>query len=351
MIMAGGTGGHVMPALAVAKKLRQRGVEIRWIGNHSSLEARVVPVAGFALDCINIKGLRQSGFKRKVAMPFMLAQACFQALGIMRRWPPDALLGMGGFVSAPGGLVAGLLGKPLVLHEQNAVAGMTNRWLSTMAQRVLCGFPSTDGIDNIEWVGNPVEADIAALEAPNCRLNGRCGGLRILITGGSQGAQVFNQALPKLLAEAGLPLAIWHQCGNDQQHNVRADYVQHGLEARVDNFIDDMAVAYGWSDVVICRAGAMTVAEVCAAGVPALFVPYPFAVSDHQTRNAEYLAAGGAAMICQQQQLASGQWLDALRVFSSNRNALVAMAEKARALAKPDAAERVADICEALIHA
>ena len=352
MVMAGGTGGHVMPALAVARCLRERGVEVRWMGSAGGFESRLVPAEGFDLDAIHILGLRHSSLGRKLIMPFLLLGACSRALWILLRRKPDVLLGMGGFVSGPGGLVAGLLRKPLVLHEQNAVAGLTNRWLARVANRVLTGFPVTEGLAGGTWVGNPVRADIVAIEAPSRRLAGRTGPFRILVVGGSQGARAFNDHLPGLLARrAGTPVRVRHQAGSGDAARVRAAYGDAGIPAEVTGFIDDMAAAYRWSDVVICRAGAMTVAEICAAGGVALFVPYPHAVNDHQARNADYLTAAGAAFTIREDEFLAGGWLDRLDGLVADRQLLVAMAESARALARTDAAERVADICGELAHA
>jgi UDP-N-acetylglucosamine--N-acetylmuramyl-(pentapeptide) pyrophosphoryl-undecaprenol N-acetylglucosamine transferase len=352
MIMAGGTGGHVMPALAVAKKLQQRGMEVRWIGHADGLEATLVPEAGFELDSIRIKGLRQSGIIRKLIMPFMLVQACFQALIIILKHRPDAVLGMGGFVSGPGGLVAALLRKPLLVHEQNAVAGLTNRGLSLFTTQVLSGFPIARGIDEVQWVGNPVRQQILDIPAPSERLKGRDGPLRILVVGGSQGAQVFNVQLPGLFYQAQLRgVEVWHQCGRGNLKSVKDAYKHSGIKARVEEFVDDMGAAYAWSDIVICRAGAMTVSEICAAGAVALFVPYPYAVNDHQTVNASYLAKAGAAMSLSQGKFVAGKWTKKFSALEKDRRQLVKIASKARAMAKPDAANRVADICEALVHA
>ncbi len=263
MVMAGGTGGHVMPALAVARELRDRGVDIRWIGNPEGLEATLVPAAGFEIDTIHIKGLRKSGLIRKMVMPFMLLRAGFEVFKVLRKWRPDALLGMGGFVSGPGGMVGKLMGRPLVLHEQNAVAGLTNRLLAPFAKRILTGFPVSDGLSSSSWVGNPVRKEISAIEHPDSRFNARNGDLRVLIVGGSQGAQVFNDHLPRLLGSENLSaMEIWHQCGKNRAEPVRVAYQDAGMTARADEFIEDMATAYAWADVVICRAGAMTVAEI-----------------------------------------------------------------------------------------
>ncbi len=352
MIMAGGTGGHVMPALAVARQLRERGAEVRWMGNADGLESTLATADGFELDAIHIRGLRQSGLARKLAMPWMLAQACARSLRIFRERKPEVLLGMGGFVSGPGGLVAGILRKPLVLHEQNAVAGLTNRWLARLATRVLTGFPDTEGLSMGQWVGNPVRRDIADLPAPRERLAERDGFLRLLVVGGSQGARVFNEELPGLLATRFTGrIEVLHQCGRNNAEPVISAYADRGIDARVQDFIEDMAAAYAWCDVVVCRAGAMTVAEVCAAGAVAIFVPYPFAVNDHQARNADYLARQDAAFSVPQPAFIDGDWLGRLDVLARDRGKLLEMAEKSRALAKPDAAKTVADICEALAHA
>jgi len=352
MVMAGGTGGHVMPALAVARLLRDKGVDIRWIGNPEGLEAKLVPAAGFELETIHIKGLRKSGLVRKLVMPLMLFGACFQVLKIVLRYKPDALLGMGGFVSGPGGLVGGLMGKPLVLHEQNAVAGLTNRALAPLAKRVLSGFPQALGIRKAQWVGNPVRADISAVEDPKTRLNKRDGPLRILVIGGSQGAQVFNEHLPILLKKSELPaIDVWHQCGDGRSGPVKKAYQEQEIMAKPVDFVNDMAEALSWSDIVICRAGAMTVAEVCAAGVVAMFVPYPSAVSDHQTLNAQHLVQEGAAFSYSQDEFVEGEWLEQLVNLSSERNRLIGMADLARSLAKPDATKEVAEICEGLMNA
>jgi len=352
MILAGGTGGHVMPALAVAKKLQQRGMDVRWIGNADGLEAHLVPEAGLELDFINIKGLRQSGIKRKLIMPFMLLQACFQALVIILKHRPDVVLGMGGFVSGPGGLVAALLRKPLVVHEQNAVAGLTNRVLSIVATKVLSGFPAAKGIDEVLWVGNPVRQQILDVPPPSERLKDRDGPLRIFVVGGSQGAQVFNVQLPGLLYQAKLRgMEVLHQCGEGKMQSVLEAYKRAGVDARVEEFVDDMAAAYAWSDIVICRAGAMTVSEICAVGAVALFVPYPYAVNEHQAYNANYLAKAGAAMSLSQDKFVAGKWTSKLGSLDQDRSELLKIANKAYAMAKPEAADSVADICEVLANA
>lgn len=356
LVMAGGTGGHVMPALAVAECLRAHGVEVLWMGTADGIEAKLAPRAGFELRLIHIKGLRKSGALRALVMPFMLAWAMLQALWIMLWHWPDGVLGMGGFVSGPGGLVAGLLRRPLVVHEQNAVAGLTNRHLARFAGCVLSGFPTARGIAEVTWVGNPVRREIADLPPPQQRLGGRSGPLRLLVVGGSLGARVFNEHLPELLGRAydAAPDAapeVWHQCGPAGAGAIGERYLAAGIGCEVNGFIDDMAKAYAWCDLVICRAGAMTVAEVCAAGVAAILVPYPHAVSDHQTVNAAYLHSHDAARLVSQQEFMLGNWLSWLGEFQRERAGLVAIANAARQLARPDAALGVAQVCMEAAHA
>ena len=352
MVMAGGTGGHIVPALAVASILRDRGVKIIWIGNNDGLEARLVAKQNFDLEPINIKGLRKSGWQRKVMLPFALSTAIVKVVLAIFRHKPNALLGMGGFVSGPGGLAAKIMFKPLVLHEQNAVAGLTNKWLAKFTRHVLSGFPEARGIRNPVWVGNPVRKEIVNIPAPTQRLANRSGPLRVLVVGGSQGASVFNDHLPELLGRLkNLELDVWHQCGDHDSDVIGRAYLEQGIGCQVNGFIEDMAEAYAWSDIVICRAGAMTVSEICAAGVLALFVPYPFAVSDHQAINAEYMVYQRAALMFRQPQFISGAWLEKLTALCADRERMLKMAETARSLAKPDAAKTVADTCQEVMHA
>ncbi len=346
MIMAGGTGGHVIPALAVASELLRRNIEISWIGTRDGLEATLVPEAEIEFDEIDIKGLRRSGLARKLLMPFMLLKAMVQTLGLIRCRKPDAVLGMGGFVSAPGGLVAAMLRLPVVLHEQNSVAGLTNRLLSRISYSVLSGFPVASGLDRFQWTGNPVRANISCLPGPAQRLGNRSGNLRILVVGGSQGASVFNQELPGLLGQSGLAgIEVWHQCGQQGGPEIKADYEKNRIECRVDSYINEMDQAYEWCDLVVCRSGAMTVSEVCCAGVVAIFVPYPYAVNDHQAANASYLVDQGAAYMVRQEQFLDGSWLEIVHRVMGHRELLVSMGSAARELAKPRASETVAQIC------
>lgn len=352
MIMAGGTGGHVIPALSVARELSRRNVEVSWIGSHEGLEARLVPGAGIPFDTIAIRGMRKSGVARKLYMPFMLCRAMLQVWRIVRRRKPDAFLGMGGFVSGPGGLVAILLGLPLILHEQNSVAGLTNRVLSRWSRVVLSGFPKVRGIPEVVWSGNPVRPGIVGIAEPAVRLCGERNGIRILVIGGSQGARVFNQHLASLLAQVQIPgIDVWHQCGAEGVTEIQARYDEAGINCRTEAFIGKMEDAYAWSDIVVCRAGAMTVSEICCAGAVAIFVPFPGAVSDHQASNAGFLVDEHAALLVRQPEFLNGGWLQSLKRFAMDRELLVRMGQRARSLSKPDATGIVADTCLEVLHA
>ncbi len=348
VIMAGGTGGHIFPALAVADVLRAKGHAVTWIGTRQGMEARLVPAAGIPVEWIDVGGVRGKGLGTLLKTPFTVSRALVQALGIFRRLKPAAALGMGGFASGPGGLAARLAGCPLVLHEQNAVPGVTNRILSRLSRNVLEGFPGSFPLSrHARHVGNPVRAAIAALPPPEQRFAGRSGPLRLLVIGGSQGARVLNENLPAALAllQAKRRPEVLHQTGTKDAESVGARYKELGVEARVAPFIDDMAAAYAWADLAVCRSGALTVAELAAAGLGAVLVPFAAAVDDHQTKNATYLVGSGAARLVPQsaatpQALASE--LDSLLI---ERASLAAMAARARALARNDAAEQVADVC------
>ena len=349
MIMAGGTGGHVFPALAVAEELRTRGMELFWLGTPNSFESRLVPEAGISMEWIDLQGLRGTGLRRWLAAPFKLTGAMVQVLRVLRRRRPDVVLGMGGFVSGPGGVMARLMGIPLVIHEQNAIPGMTNQWLSRIASRVLEAFPGSFAAERqAQWVGNPVRAEIAALPAPAERMAGREGALRLLVLGGSLGAQVLNETLPAALAKMAVDRRpqVRHQAGRGKDEATRAAYITAGVEVDVQPFVADMAEAYGWADLVICRAGALTVSELAAAGVAALFVPYPHAVDDHQTRNAAFLCDQGAARLLSQGELNIESLSACLSELLADRKPLQQMAEQARTLAQPASTRRVADVCE-----
>jgi UDP-N-acetylglucosamine--N-acetylmuramyl-(pentapeptide) pyrophosphoryl-undecaprenol N-acetylglucosamine transferase len=346
LILAGGTGGHIFPGLAVAQALRARDVPVLWLGAAGGMETRLVPQAGVALETIAIGGLRGKGAMTLLKAPFVLARACLQALFVLRRARPRAVVSFGGYAAGPGGLCAWLLRRPLLVHEQNRAPGLTNRVLARVARRVLCGFPgSFPGRDTAD-VGNPVRPAIAAVTPPAERLAHRDGPVRLLVLGGSQGAYALNTALPALLAKlpAGQRPAVRHQCGERHAEASRQVYAQAGVSASVEPFIADMAEAYAWADLVVCRAGALTVAELCAAGVGSLLVPFPKAVDDHQTRNAEFLVERGAARLLPEGEGFDARLLDALSSLLADAPARLAMAEAARAAARPDAAERVADL-------
>ncbi|MGA9852167.1 MAG: undecaprenyldiphospho-muramoylpentapeptide beta-N-acetylglucosaminyltransferase [Gammaproteobacteria bacterium] len=348
VIMAGGTGGHVFPALAVADVLRTRGHEVIWIGTQHGLEARVVPAAGIPVEWIEVGGIRGKGLATLLKSPFRIARAMTQAFHILKHLHPAVVLGMGGFTSGPGGLSARLLGCPLVLHEQNAAPGFTNRVLSRVAKRVLEGFPASFAAPrHAQYVGNPVRAVIAALPLPEIRFAARTGPLRVLVIGGSQGAKVLNDTVPLALAQldAAPHPEIWHQTGERDAPSVAAAYRTGGLTARVMPFIEDMAQAYAWADLAVCRAGALTIAELAAAGLGAVLVPFAEAVDDHQTRNAEFLLWAGAAELMNQSQLSPLTLAALLKRLLLDRSTLLEMAKRARVLAKPDAAVKVADAC------
>lgn len=346
VIMAGGTGGHVFPALAVAERLRGQGVNVVWMGTRRGLEAQVVPAAGIPMEWVAISGLRGKGALSWLLAPFKLALALFQSMGILLRRRPMAVLGMGGFVAGPGGLAAWLLRRPLLIHEQNAVAGLTNRLLARLAHRAMEAFPGSLGPKAV-LTGNPVRPEIAALPAPEQRLAGRSERLRLLVLGGSLGAQALNETVPAALAQIGPAQRpeVWHQAGARNIDEARRSYADAGVEARVVPFIANMAEAYAWADLVLCRAGALTVAELAAAGVGSILVPFPHAVDDHQTRNAEYLVREGAALLIPQRQLDAARLRDLLLELGQDRGRLLGMAAAARRVAQPDAAERVAALC------
>ena len=342
MIMAGGTGGHVYPALAVAHELKARGHDIVWMGAPDSFEARVVPAAGFPIEFIRVSGLRGKGLVKLLFAPLLITRAMLDAWAVLRRHEPAAVLGMGGFAAGPGGLVARLWGVPLVIHEQNAVAGLTNRWLARVAQRVLQAFPGT--FAGAASVGNPVRSAIRNVPDPATRLGPRHGPLHVLVIGGSQGARALNEKVPEALAllPAHERPEVWHQAGRTLAVAQEA-YRRAGVDATLEAFIDDMASAYAWADLVVCRAGASTIAELAAAGCGALLVPFPAAVDDHQTRNGEHLARGGAALLLQESALTARALADQLRALLSDRARLLRMAQAARAAAWPRAEARIAD--------
>ena len=342
MIMAAGTGGHIFPGLAVARALVEKGAEVSWLGTPHGLENRLVPAAGLSLERIGITGLRGRGLGGWLAAPLRVLRAMVQARAIFRRRRPQCVLSMGGYVAGPGGLTARLMGVPLVIHEQNAVAGLTNRLLRPLAQRSLSGFPGV--LKDAEHCGNPVRDDILALPAPRERAAGRSARLQLLVVGGSQGSAALGDIVPRalaLLAENERPQVV-HQSG--RQHAATLEnYKRCSVEAEVVEFIDAMAAAWGQADLAICRAGALTIAELAGAGVAALLVPFPSAVDDHQTANARFLTEAGAAWLEPEAELTPERL--AARLQALTREELIAMAGKARALARPDAVDRVAQAC------
>ena len=347
MIMAGGTGGHVYPALALARELHRRSWRVVWLGTQRGLEARVVPLEQIPIEWLSVSGLRGKGLWAWLAAPLRLLRALREALAAMRRHQPCVVVGLGGFVSGPGGVAAWLQRRPLLIHEQNAIAGLTNRCLARLAREVLTGFPDAFGPGvSARTIGNPVRDDIAALPPPAVRFAARSGAIRLLVVGGSLGAARLNSVVPYALAQLpGPSLEVQHQSGERWLDNARRAYAEAGVRARVAAYIEDMAEAYGWADLVICRAGALTIAELAAAGVGAILVPYPHAVDDHQTSNARVLVSEGAALMIADRELSAGGLATELRALCAGRGKLLAMAERARLLARSGAGAALADAC------
>lgn len=348
LVMAGGTGGHVFPGLAVADALRAQGWTIHWLGTADRMEADLVPAHGYPISFIPVQGVRGNGVRRLLAAPFRILKAILQARRVLREFRPDVVLGMGGFASGPGGVAAWLAGIPLVLHEQNAAAGMTNRLLSRLANRVLMGFDGAFApAAKVHYVGNPVrDAVVALAQADQPAWQGERP-LQVLIVGGSLGARILNQVVPAALAGV-TGLTVRHQTGKGNQAAVEQVWQAAGGTATVSEFITDMAAAYAWADLIICRAGALTVAEVAAAGVPAIFVPLPHAVDDHQTRNAESLTRVGGALLMPQSTLTADKLAETVRSLQQQPARLQAMATATRQHAILDATARVAAVCNEL---
>jgi UDP-N-acetylglucosamine--N-acetylmuramyl-(pentapeptide) pyrophosphoryl-undecaprenol N-acetylglucosamine transferase len=346
MIMAGGTGGHIFPAIAVADILRAQGWLVTWLGAPNNMEAELVPRHGYEMARVRFSGVRGKGLLRLLRLPFDLLVALWQSAAAIFLHRPDVVLGMGGYITFPGGLMAAMLRRPLVIHEQNSIAGLSNQVLARIAQKVLSGFP--DVLSRAIWCGNPVRSDIAALPDPRQRYAARSGRLNVLVVGGSLGAKAINETLPQALALLPLDVRpeVLHQTGKQHFEAVQRSYQQAGVQAKIKPFMDEMAKHYADADLVICRAGALTVAELSAAGVASILIPFPFAVDDHQTRNAQFLSKRGAAVLLPQSDLSAEKLAQLLRELT--REKLLAMALKARELAKPDAALAVARICEEL---
>ncbi len=362
--MAGGTGGHIFPALAVADRLKLDGWNVVWLGTRSGMESIVAPKRGYSMEFIEFSGVRGKGLLRMLALPLSLLRAFWQAARILRKLKPDVVLGVGGYVTFPGGLMASLLNRPLAIHEQNSVAGLSNRVLSVVADRVLSGFPRAfeEKVGNpltrllrpnavVEWTGNPVRDEIVSMPEPAQRLKQRDGSLNVLVIGGSLGAQILNDVVPKALSlmDPAQRPRVTHQAGVKHIDALHAAYRAAAVEADIRPFIDDMAAVYSNCDLLICRAGALTIAEICAVGIASILVPFPHAVDDHQTGNARFLSDVGAALLVPQGELTPVRLAEQIKRFT--REQLTQMASKARQLAKPDATEQVAKVCMELAHA
>jgi UDP-N-acetylglucosamine--N-acetylmuramyl-(pentapeptide) pyrophosphoryl-undecaprenol N-acetylglucosamine transferase len=346
LIMAGGTGGHIFPGLAVAHALRDKGWRVHWLGAPGSMESRLVPARGIPLELVAFGGVRGKGLRTLVLLPFKLLRAFWQSLQVVRRIKPDVVVGLGGYITFPGGMMGVLCGKPLVLHEQNSVAGMANKVLAGVADRVFAAFPHV--LAKAEWVGNPLRTEFLNQATPDARFAGRSGPLKVLVVGGSLGARALNTVVPQALAlipEAQRPV-VTHQAGEKQIDELRANYAQAGVAASLTPFIEDTAQAFADADLVICRAGASTVTEIAAVGAAAVFVPFPSAVDDHQTRNAQFLVAQGAAWLLPQAEL-TPQSLAAM-LQKTERSALLERALQAKTLQKTGATAAVVAACEEL---
>lgn len=343
LITAGGTGGHVFPGLAVAEAMREAGWRVVWLGAKNGMEARLVPPRGYEMAWVRAAALRGKGFLAALLLPLNLLVGFWQSARAILAHRPDVVLGLGGYVAFPGAMMASLLARPLAVHEQNAVAGLANRVLAGVADRVFVAFPGA--LRNAEWTGNPVRAEIASIAPPQSRFAGRRGPLRLLVVGGSLGAQALNEVVPKALAmmSPGQRPSVVHQSGEKHLESLRASYAAAGVEGELVAFIDDMAGRYAQADLVLCRAGAITVAELAAGGVASVLVPLPHAADDHQSANARFLAERGAAILLPQRELSAERLAGVLRAL--DRPALQAMAERARALGKPEAARSIAERC------
>jgi len=349
LIMAGGTGGHIFPGLAVADYLKAQGWRVVWLGAPHSMESELVPKHGYEMGLVDFYGLRGKGWLRKLTLPFSLSFALWQSLLVFLRYRPAVVLGMGGYITVPGGIMAALLRRPLVIHEQNAVAGLSNRTLARWAKRVMSGFPEV--LPRAEWCGNPVRDSIASLSDPQRRYGARSGALNVLVVGGSLGAKVINERMPQALAliPADARPHVLHQSGKHHYEATRSAYEKAGIEAMVAPFVDNMAFYYEQADLVVCRAGALTVSELAAAGLASILIPFPHAVDDHQTVNAHFLSDRGAAVLLPQKEMTPERLAKLLQSMTPER--VLQMAQAARAAAQPNAARRVAEVCMELVKA
>lgn len=350
LVMAGGTGGHVYPALSLAKELQGRGHLVDWLGTKAGIEARLVPEAGISLHTIDVFGIRGKGVKTLLAAPLNLVRALFQARGEIRKIGPSVVVGFGGFASGPGGLAAKLLRIPLVIHEQNARAGTTNKLLAWMATRVLSGFPGA--LRKSVVVGNPVRTELVSIPSPSERASSKSGPLRILVLGGSLGATFLNDNVAKAIATADLSqsVVVKHQTGARWLSQCEEAYRKSGVKAEILPYIENMVEAYSWADVIVCRSGAMTVSEVAVVGIPALFIPFPYAIDDHQAANAAWLVDSGVARMRRQAELTPRVFGDELKHLLRPREELANLGEAARKIAIGDAARRISDVCEELAN-
>ena len=351
LVMAGGTGGHIFPGLAVAEALRERGWRVHWLGGkgsamHPSMESQLVPPRGFAFESIDFSGVRGKGPATLVFLPMRLLKAFWQSIQVVRRVKPDVVVGLGGYISFPAGMMSVLLGRPLVLHEQNSVAGLVNKVLASVADRVFTAFPGV--LNKAEWIGNPLRPAFTRQPDPAARFAGRTGPLRLLVVGGSLGATALNELVPKALAliRAGERPSVTHQSGARQIDALRANYQAAGVPAALTPFIEDTAQAFADADLIVCRAGASTVTEIAAVGAAALFVPFPSAVDDHQTSNARFLVDQGAGWLIQQRDLTPEKLAQLLQ--KTERSALLNCALQAKKMQKTDATALVVVACEAL---
>jgi UDP-N-acetylglucosamine--N-acetylmuramyl-(pentapeptide) pyrophosphoryl-undecaprenol N-acetylglucosamine transferase len=346
LVMAGGTGGHIFPALAVAEALRERAWRVHWLGGPASMESQLVPPRGFPLETIDFSGVRGKGLVTLAVLPLRLLRAFWQSIAVVRRVKPDVVIGLGGYITFPGGMMSVMLGKPLVLHEQNSVAGMVNRVLAGVADRVFTAFPNALG--KAAWVGNPLRAAFLQQPSPAERLGARSGPLRLLVVGGSLGAKALNEIVPQALAlipPAERPIVL-HQSGAKQLDELRANYAAADVQAELTPFIEDTARAFAEADLIVCRAGASTVTEIAAVGAAAVFVPFPFAVDDHQTTNAKFLVDAGGGWLVQQSDL-SPEWLaDLMR--KTSRPQLIRLAVAAKSMEKTHATAEIVKACEEL---